>query len=66
LDFKLRCRVDRQEIRDELVWTERQLAEVEARIEKQKAVLNRLEAAGENTAPASFLLEAVARLAKIE
>jgi len=57
LDFKLRCRVDRQAIRDELVWTERQLAEVEARIEKQKAVLNRLEAAGENTAHASFLLE---------
>jgi hypothetical protein len=27
LDFKPRCRVDRQAIRDELVWTERQLAE---------------------------------------
>jgi hypothetical protein len=49
--------VDRQAIRDELARTERQLAEVEARIEKQKVVLNRLEAAGENTAHASFLLE---------
>jgi len=45
-----RCRVDRQAITDDLERTERQLVEVAARIQKQKAVLARLEAAGENTA----------------
>jgi hypothetical protein len=49
--------VDRQAIRDELARTERQLAEVAARIQKQRRVLSRLEAAGENTAHAAFLLE---------
>jgi hypothetical protein len=57
VDIKPRCRVDRQAIRDELARTERQLVEVAARIEKQKAVLSRLEAEGESTAHASFLLE---------
>jgi hypothetical protein len=55
--FRCSFGVDRQAIRDELARTERQLAEVAARIEKQKLVLNRLEAAGENTAHAAFLLE---------
>ena len=49
--------MDWQAIRDELARTERQLAEVAARIQKQKAVLSRLEAMGENTAHAAFLLE---------
>ena len=49
--------MDWQAIRDELVRTERELAEVAARIQKQKAVLSRLEAMGENTAHAAFLLE---------
>jgi hypothetical protein len=49
--------VDWQAIRDELARTERQLAELAARIEKHKTVLDRLEATGENTARASFLLE---------
>ena len=49
--------MDRQAITDDLERTERQLVEVAARIEKQKAVLSRLEAMGENTAHASFLLE---------
>jgi hypothetical protein len=49
--------VDRQRIREELARTERQLVDIETRIEKQKAALSRLEAMGENTAHAAFLLE---------
>jgi hypothetical protein len=49
--------VDRQALKDELARTERQLAEVAARIEKHRAMLSRLEKMGENTAHASFLLE---------
>jgi len=49
--------VDRQAITDDLERTERQLVEIAARIQKQKVVLARLEAAGENTAHAAFLLE---------
>jgi hypothetical protein len=49
--------VDHQAIRDELARTERELVEVAARIEKQKAALSRLQSTGENTAHASFLLE---------
>jgi CelD/BcsL family acetyltransferase involved in cellulose biosynthesis len=49
--------VNHQAIRDELARIERELVEVAARIEKQKAALSRLEATGENTAHASFLLE---------
>jgi hypothetical protein len=49
--------MDQQAIANELARTERQLVEVAARIEKQKAVLSRLQAMGENTAHASFLLE---------
>jgi hypothetical protein len=57
LDLNPRCRVDRQAIREELARTEHQLVDVAARIEKQKAVINRLEAMGESTAYAAFLLE---------
>ena len=49
--------MDRQKITDGLERTERQLVEIAARIRKQKVVLARLEAAGENTAHAAFLLE---------
>jgi hypothetical protein len=49
--------VDRQAITDELARTERQLVEIADHIEKQKAVLSRLEGRGENTAHAAFLLE---------
>ena len=49
--------MDRQKITDGLERTERQLVEIAARIRKQKMVLARLEAAGENTAHAAFLLE---------
>ncbi len=49
--------MDGQAIRDELARTERQLAEIAARIDKQRTVLGHLEAEGENTAHASFLLE---------
>jgi hypothetical protein len=46
-----------QAIRGELARTERQLVEVAARVEKQKAVIRCLEAKAENTAHAAFLLE---------
>ena len=48
--------MDRQAIADELARTERQLVKVTAPIEQQKDAPSRLEAGGENTSHASFLL----------
>jgi hypothetical protein len=49
--------MDRQMLKDHLAQIERQLAEVALRIEKQKALISRLEAAGHDTAQATFLLQ---------
>src|SRR5262245_42403935 len=54
LPYAIRCCVHRKAISDELARPERQLVEVAARIQKLKALLRRLEAAGENTAHAGF------------
>ena len=51
------CVMDRQMLKDQLVQAERKLTEVAVRIEKQKALISRLEAGGHDSAHAAFLLQ---------
>ncbi len=46
----------RQVLQDHLAQAERELAEVAARIERQKALIRKLERGGQDTAHAAFLL----------
>ena len=57
--------MNRQTLKNHLAEVERQLAELAVRIEKQRALLRRLEASRRDTAAATFLLEQALGLQKL-